>query len=94
MRLFESERSGKLYQKVLELAGLFNAAGGRALLVGGAVRDALLNRPVKDLDLEVHNLSTQKVLDLLQSVCEVDAVGMSFGVIKVKHLELDINKEK
>lgn len=91
MRLFESERSGKLYQKVLELAGLFNAAGGRALLVGGAVRDALLNRPVKDLDLEVHNLSTQKVLDLLQSVCEVDAVGMSFGVIKVKHLELDIS---
>ncbi len=91
MRLFESERSGKLYQKVLELAGLFNAAGGRALLVGGAVRDALLKRAVKDLDLEVHNLSTQKVLDLLQGVCEVDAVGMSFGVIKVKHLELDIS---
>ena len=57
MKLFESERSGKLYQKVLELAGLFHSAGGRALLVGGAVRDALLGRQVKDFDLEIHGLS-------------------------------------
>lgn len=91
MRLFESERSGKLYQKVLELAGIFYNAGGRALLVGGAVRDALLGRQVKDFDLEIHGLSSEQLLACLNGVCEVDAVGMSFGVIKVKHLELDIS---
>ncbi|MBO5790835.1 MAG: CCA tRNA nucleotidyltransferase [Lentisphaeria bacterium] len=91
MILFESERSGKLFQKVLELAGIFCASGGRALLVGGAVRDALLGRSVKDFDLEIHNLSADRVKELLQGVCEVDAVGVSFGVIKVKHLELDIS---
>lgn len=91
MRLFESERSGLLYQKVLELAGLFHSAGGRALLVGGAVRDALLGRTVKDFDLEIHNLQVPQVLEILEGVCEVDAVGMSFGVIKVKHFDLDIS---
>ena len=91
MKLFEAERSGRLYQKVLELAGLFHSAGGRALLVGGAVRDGLLGRQVKDFDLEIHGLSAVRVLELLQKNCEVDAVGMSFGVIKVKHLDLDIS---
>lgn len=91
MNLFETEYSGKLYQKVLELARIFQGAKGRALLVGGAVRDALMGRPVKDFDLEVHNLPSTRVLELLQGVCEVDTVGMSFGVIKVKHLDLDIS---
>ena len=68
MRLFESERSGKLYQKVLELAGIFYNAGGRALLVGGAVRDALLGRQVKDFDLEIHGLSTGELLACLKGV--------------------------
>ena len=76
---------------MLELARIFQEAGGRALLVGGAVRDALMRRPVKDFDLEVHNLPSTRVLELLQGVCEVDTVGMSFGVIKVKHLDLDIS---
>ena len=91
MNLFETEYSGRLYQKVLELARIFQEAGGRALLVGGAVRDALMGCPVKDFDLEVHKLPSTRVLELLQGVCEVDTVGMSFGVIKVKHLDLDIS---
>ena len=91
MRLFESEYSGRLFQKVLELAGVFSSAGGRALLVGGAVRDALMGRTVKDFDLEIHDLSAGKVLELLKQNCEIDAVGMSFGVIKVKHFDLDIS---
>ena len=91
MRLFESEYSGRLFQKVLELAGIFSSAGGRALLVGGAVRDALMGRQVKDFDIEIHDLSAERVLELLQRNCEIDAVGMSFGVIKVKHFDLDIS---
>ena len=90
MSLFCTERSGGLYGQVLELAGIFRSGGGRALIVGGSVRDALLGRPVKDFDMEIYGLSPERVLELLKGVCEVDAVGMSFGVIKVKHREIDI----
>jgi tRNA nucleotidyltransferase (CCA-adding enzyme) len=41
------------------LRGLFEAvrsAGGRAWLVGGAVRDALLGEPFEDYDVEVYGL--------------------------------------
>ena len=90
MKLFLTERSGELYKLVLRLAGIFSARGGRALLVGGSVRDALMGRPVKDFDIEVHGLDAWTLLSSLEGVCEVDAVGMSFGVIKVKHREIDI----
>lgn len=90
MKLFLTERSGELYRLVLQLAGIFSARGGRALLVGGSVRDALLGRTVKDFDIEVHGLDAGTLLSSLEGVCEVDAVGMSFGVIKVKHREIDI----
>ena len=90
MKLFLTERSGELYQLVLRLAGIFSARGGRAMLVGGSVRDALLGRVVKDFDIEVHGLAAGELLSALEGVCEVDTVGMSFGVIKVKHREIDI----
>lgn len=32
-------------------------SGGRALIVGGAVRDALVGKIPKDIDFEVYNLS-------------------------------------
>ena len=39
------------------IAGAVDAAGGRALIVGGWVRDRLLGRVAKDLDLEVYGLA-------------------------------------
>lgn len=76
--------------KVLEIARAIHRAGGRAMLVGGCVRDALLGIPVKDYDLEVYALPLGSLLAALAPVCEVDAVGMSFGVLKVKHFDIDI----
>ena len=76
--------------KVKEISLAIQRAGGRAVLVGGCVRDQLLGTPVKDFDLEVHHLSPEKLLSALEGICEVDAVGMSFGVLKVKHHEIDI----
>ena len=39
--------------------------GGRALVVGGWVRDKLMDRPSKDLDLEVYGLPADRVMALL-----------------------------
>lgn len=69
------------------LRGLFEAckaAGGRALLVGGSVRDALLGRPSKDFDVEVHGLDMDALHRVLTPLGRVNEVGRSFGVLKVR----------
>lgn len=59
------------------------AAGGRALLVGGCVRDALLGLPSKDVDIEVYGLERGALLDTLGAVGRVDEVGQTFSVLTV-----------
>jgi tRNA nucleotidyltransferase (CCA-adding enzyme) len=61
-------------------------AGGRAYLVGGAVRDGLLGRPQKDFDLEVFGLTVTATRDALASIARVEPVGDSFPVFKVAGL--------
>ena len=57
--------------------------GGRPLLVGGCVRDHILGIKSKDIDIEVHGPVTPvQVQNALLEVGRVDAVGMSFGVLK------------
>jgi tRNA nucleotidyltransferase (CCA-adding enzyme) len=57
-------------------------AGFRALVVGGAVRDALLGRDAKDIDIEVYGISYDRLAEILSTHGRVDLVGTSFGVIK------------
>jgi tRNA nucleotidyltransferase (CCA-adding enzyme) len=57
--------------------------GGRALLVGGWVRDELLGRTPKDLDLEVFGLAADRLRPLLERFGRVETVGESFAVFKV-----------
>jgi len=70
------------------------AAGGRPLIVGGAVRDALMGAEVKDIDIEVYGLPIDRLSELLAGFGRVDAVGRSFGILKMRtpagH-ELDIS---
>ncbi|RMF70873.1 MAG: CCA tRNA nucleotidyltransferase [Acidobacteria bacterium] len=57
------------------------------MVVGGAVRDALLGRPRdKDFDLEVYGLPVDRVEQVLSSLAPVHRVGRSFGVF---HMVLD-----
>lgn len=75
---------------VLQIAGLLRKAGGRAFLVGGCVRDTLLNKPCKDFDLEIYGLSAEGVRSALLGSFELDLVGASFGVMKVHHHPIDL----
>jgi tRNA nucleotidyltransferase (CCA-adding enzyme) len=69
-----------------------DAAGFRALLVGGAVRDALLGPDrkeiQKDFDVEVYRISYDRLADFLSRYGRVDLVGKSFGVVKLFGLDL------
>lgn len=76
---------------VLDLLETFRAAGGRGLLVGGLVRDLLLGRDSKDYDVEVFGLPLEHLESLLASRGEVIAVGRTFGVLRVKGLDVDFS---
>ena len=75
---------------VLEVARAVRAAGGRALLVGGCVRDELLGGRPKDFDVEVYGLSPERLRETLASRFALDLVGASFGVLKLKGLDVDV----
>jgi tRNA nucleotidyltransferase (CCA-adding enzyme) len=57
-------------------------AGFRAVVVGGAVRDALLGLQPKDFDIEVYGISYDALAAFLSCYGAVDLVGKSFGVVK------------
>ena len=62
--------------------------GGRALIVGGWVRDRLLGFASKDVDLEVFGLPPERLRALLLRFGSVNTVGESFTVYKV--CEIDV----
>lgn len=59
------------------------AAGHRAVIVGGAVRDALLGLDPKDFDVEVYGIAYDRLAALISRHGRVDLVGKSFGVVKL-----------
>lgn len=77
----------ELPEGVTRCGDALGAAGGRVFLVGGAVRDALLARRVKDYDLEVFGLSGEAVLAALAPIARVEPAGDAFPVFKVAGLE-------
>lgn len=62
---------------------------GQIFLVGGAVRDLLLGLPVKDIDIEVHGLTLERLAKVLAEFGVVDYVGKSFGVLRIHGLDID-----
>jgi tRNA nucleotidyltransferase (CCA-adding enzyme) len=60
-----------------------HAAGFRALIAGGAVRDDLLGLAPKDFDIEVYGVSFDVLADILSRYGQIDLVGKSFGVVKL-----------
>jgi tRNA nucleotidyltransferase (CCA-adding enzyme) len=76
--------------KVLKLAATVKENGGRALLVGGCVRDFLMNVEPKDFDVEVYGIEPQKLREILERFGKVDAVGESFTVYKIGN-DLDVS---
>ena len=63
--------------------------GGRALLVGGCVRDALLGKSSQDIDCEVHGLTQEQLLGVLSPLGEIDRSGEAFGVYTLPAAHID-----
>lgn len=76
--------------EVFSLARAIHDAGGRALLVGGCVRDELMGVQPKDWDLEVYNLDAARLREILDQFGPVNVVGEAFTVYKLGH-HLDVS---
>lgn len=70
---------------------LVHREGGRALLVGGSVRDAALGHSPVDLDIEVYGIQPDDLIALLEQRFSLDLVGRAFGVIKLRGLDIDVS---
>ena len=73
-----------------EVARLVAAKGGRTFYVGGFVRDALIHKENKDVDIEVHGISPGCLEEILDSLGERMVIGESFGIFGLKGFDLDI----
>ena len=69
-------------------------AGGRALIVGGWVRDRLLGRDSKDVDVEVFGVPADRLRALLDSLGRVETVGESFQVYKAGDIDVSIPRRE
>ncbi len=70
-------------REVLRLCKAVREAGGRAMLVGGWVRDYLLGIESKDFDIEVYGLDPARLRALLETIAPVNTVGEHFAVYKL-----------
>lgn len=69
-----------------------HAAQGKVFLVGGGVRDIVLQKSfnqIQDLDFEVYNLSLDKLTMILKKYGIVDMIGKSFGVLRLHGIDVD-----
>ena len=78
----------------LALATEVRGAGGRALIVGGWVRDRLMGRPSKDIDVEVYGVDAGSLKALLSRFGSVNTVGESFTVFKVAGLDVSLPRRE
>ena len=76
------------------IAEAVRTRGGRALVVGGFVRDQMLGHPSKDLDLEVFGLAADDLKALLAAWGPVNTVGESFTVFKVQGLDVSLPRRE
>jgi tRNA nucleotidyltransferase (CCA-adding enzyme) len=80
----------KLPDKIIKLAETIKANGGRAMLVGGCVRDELMGVEPKDWDVEVYGVESEKLREILETFGTVNVVGEAFTVYKIGD-DLDVS---
>jgi len=73
----------KVFETVCAISEDIKKKGGRALLVGGAVRDEIVGMQSKDFDIEIYGLQPNEVEETIHKYGKVDSVGKAFGILKI-----------
>ncbi len=89
------ENYSTVYAKVLEISETIARSGGKALLVGGSIRDMMMGKIPKDYDIEIYGLEPEQIKKILAPLGKVSEVGEAFGVLKVffpeEGLDIDVS---
>lgn len=72
------------------IADKVRAAGGNTYYVGGFVRDRLLGIDNKDVDIEVHGISPEQLMEILRECGSPLSFGESFGIYSLQGESIDI----
>src|SRR5205823_5008983 len=81
-------------ERAQAIAAAVRSAGGRALIVGGWVRDRLMGRDTKDIDIEVYGVASDRLRSQLESFGRVETVGESFQVYKVAGIDVSLPRRE
>ncbi len=84
----------ELDQQARQLSEAVRGAGGRALCVGGFVRDRILGRRSKDLDIEVFGIPQDALFALLRSLGRTEPVGQAFPVYKFGDVDVALPRRE
>lgn len=85
------EPRAELDPRTVEIATAIRDAGGRAIVVGGWVRDRLRGTRSKDVDIEVFGLEVERIEAVLAQFGKVLEIGRAFGVFRVAGLDVDFS---
>jgi len=79
---------------IFEIARAVRARGGRALVVGGWVRDRLLGIDSKDVDVEIFGVPANDLPGLLDPFGNVEPIGQSFPVYKIGTIDIGLPRRE
>ncbi len=74
---------------LLKIANRIQECGGEIFYVGGYVRDKIIGKPNKDIDVEIYNITPDDLKSILAEFGEVQTIGKSFGIYNIKGLDID-----
>lgn len=73
-----------------DIAKRVDKQGGRTFYVGGYVRDEILHKSSKDVDIEVHGVTPDELKGILMDLGQLRTQGASFGVYNLEGYDIDI----
>ena len=86
--------SADVLEQAIAIARRVRDDGGRALVVGGFVRDRLLGRTAHEVDVEIFGIAEERLRELLARVGRVEAVGQQFAVYKMGRVDISLPRRE
>lgn len=82
-----ARRDRKMAHRIAEIV---SEKGGKVYYVGGWVRDKILGKVNKDVDIEVYGVTPEELKDIVSSLGVLKTQGASFGVYNLRGYDIDI----
>lgn len=91
----ESGEFAGMARLAFDVASTVRENGGRAIIVGGTIRDLLLKMKnpsvrLKDIDIEIFGIETDALRRILKRFGRLLEVGISFAVFKLEGLDISL----